>query len=162
MENNTKKKINLFKDKRGAEDSFQHLILTFVFVCLFSMILFTVIITQGNNYSKDSSEVLAGMNISGLNQTVYGFEPKTQLWRSSLGTNSSGILSLPIGIVTTALDSISYIASSMFTFLISPFDFISSLLANVFMIPDWIIKVFLAILIIVGIFGLIRLLKWGS
>ena len=162
MENTAKKKVSLFKDKRGLEDSFQFLIKTFIFVTLFAMILFVVIIYMGTNYNKDSTEVLQGMNVQGLNNTVNGFQAQADAWRGNLGSNSSSIISQAIGTVTTALDSVFFIGSSMFTFITIPFNLISGIIVNVLGVPNWIATVIEALIIITGIFGLIRLIKWGA
>lgn len=163
MENKLEKKIKrLYKDKRGIEDSFQFLLKAFLIFAMFSMIIFIIVINMGNAYNKDSSKILGGMNVSGINNTINGMNSQSQTWRNTLGTNSSNIISQGIGVVTTALDSVSFIVFSMFTFIISPMTVLGSILSNVFGVPDWIISVLEAIVIITGIFGIIRLLKWGS
>ena len=161
MENYTKKKINLFKDKRAIEDGFKHLIFAFVLVSLFAMILFTIIISQGGEYSKDPEEVLQGMDVQGINDTVNSFDDNAQVWNSALNTNSTG-LSLGFGVVGAGLESIFFIGTSMFTMIMIPFDYISSIMVNVLKVPSWIASVILSLVIMAGIFGIYRLIKWGS
>jgi hypothetical protein len=141
-----------------AEDSFKTTLFAFILISLFGMLILTAVVSVGNNYDKDTSEVVGGsLSMDKFNDSISSIEDNAQALKERFDKGS--IWSAIAGVV---VEGIFGIAKDMVTMILMPFDIISDILIDTLHIPAFVVSVLLGLLILGIIFGIWRLLKVGD
>lgn len=141
-----------------AEDGFKNRIIAFLLIALFGMLIISAIVSVGNDYDLDTTEVTGGsLNINKFNQSINSLENNAQDLKATFEEGS--IWSAIAGVV---VEGIFGIAKDMFDLIITPFDIIADILNDQFGVPVYVTSALLGILIILIIFEIWRLLKIGD
>ena len=141
-----------------AEDSFKTTLFAFILVSLFGMLILTAVVHVASDYSKDTSEVVAGsLSMDKFNQSITNIEQDSKDLKERFDKGS--IWSAVAGIV---VEGIFGIAKDMVSMILYPFDIVVDIMVDVFGVPAWVTSVVLGLLILGMIFGIWRLLKIGD
>jgi hypothetical protein len=140
-----------------ADDSFKNTLFAFILCSLFGMLILTAVVNVGNNYGKDTSEIVGGtLSLDRFNQSIKSVEQNAQDMKVRFDKQS--IWSAVAGVV---VEGIFGIAKDMVTMIFSPFFIVLDILSNVFHVPIFVTSILLGLLIIGLIFAIWRLLKVG-
>lgn len=119
----------------------------------FFLIYFAVGI--GNEYGKDTSELTGGkLNFTGINQTVGGFTESSEGWKAILFDGQI----LDIDSVATIFNT----GKLIFNFFTLPFNLLSQVLLNVFGLPEILVWIVIAVLIVLFITAIWSLMRRGD
>ena len=140
------------------EDSLKKLIFGFTMAMLFTVLVLTVVVNQGNIYGKNTSEVVGGsLSLEPFNQSVQSVEGDAENLRQSF--EKQNIFSVVAGIVVTGIFTI---AKAMILMIIAPYILIAGILINVLHVPIIVADVISGLLSLTIIFSIWRLIKAGS
>jgi uncharacterized protein YqhQ len=140
------------------EDNFKNILFAFIFMSLFGLLILTSVANIGNNYHKDTTEIVGGsLSISKFNESITDLEKNSKDLKERFDKQS--IWSSITGIV---VEGIFGIAKGMFLLILFPFDIIIDIMSDVFQVPLIVTSVLLGILILSIIFAIWRLLKIGD
>lgn len=146
-------------NRKGAEDGLKNIFIGFIVLLLFTTLVLSAVMFEGNVYHKNTDQVIGGFNFSGFNNSITGLGATAQ---SSLKAFTTGDIFSPLtvaGIVATGIFSV---GKTIINLVIAPFSLFANILTNVLQIPTYVTATILVILIFSLIFGLWRLVKWGS
>lgn len=122
------------------------------------MLILTAIVDVGEDYDKDTSEIVAGsLSLNKFNNSIKDIEQNAKDLKERFDKGS--IWSVITGVV---VEGIFGIAKDMLVMVFTPFDTLSDILNDVLQVPVWVTAVILGILIIAIIFGVWALLKIGQ
>jgi hypothetical protein len=142
----------------AEEGGFKNLLFGFVFFLLFSIILITIVNTQGAIYGKDVSEVTGGvLNVNTFNESIINVTTSVSEFRESF---SKGNIFVALGDVI--FTGIFEIAQSMVAIIVTPFTLLSGIMINILGVPIWITDTILALIGLTIIFAIWRLIKVGD
>jgi len=141
-----------------GEDTFKNILIAFILFSLFGFLILTTVTQSGTTYGKNMTEVTGGaldlnnfnQPISSFNQTAYNFQYRFEhqsIWSALVGVVVEGFFN---------------ILKDMVNLVVFPFALLQGVLIGVFHIPAIVTSVIWGVLIIVIIFGIWRLIKWGA
>ena len=140
-----------------ADNGFRNIIIAFLLFSLFGFLSLNFISTMGTLHDVDTSTIGGeSFDIATLNNSVDGLDETSESLRSRFEDSTESGLN-----IETTL-GIGKIFTDITSFIFTPFDILGKILSNVIMLPSTVISVFLAILVLVGIFGLWKTFKAGS
>ena len=140
------------------EDSLKNTIFAFVLIGLFGMLILTAVVEFGGTYDMNTSEVVGGsLSIDKFNNSINNIETNSKALKERFDKGS--IWSAIAGIV---VEGIFGIAKDMLVMIFTPFNLVSNILSDVFLVPVWVTSVLLGLLILGIIFGIWSLLKIGN
>lgn len=141
-----------------AEDTFKNFIIGFVLFTLFGMLILSAVVSVGENYGMDTSQVVGGsLSLTKFNNSISGVEDTAKDFKTSFDRQS--VWSALAGVV---VEGIFGIAKDMITMILAPFDLLSDVLSDVIGVPSYVTSVLLGILIISIILSVWRLIKIGD
>jgi len=148
----------MIKGKKGQESGFKNILFAFVVVALYGMLILSGVVSVGNSYSKDTSEVTGGsMSLSKFNNSISSIESNAKSMKERFDKQS--IWSAIAGVVVNGIFGI---AKDMVTMILMPFGVVVGILNNVYGVPVYVTAVMLGLLILEILFGIWRLLKIGD
>lgn len=148
------------KNKRGGEDALLHLIIGFVLFTLVGFLLISAVISVGEKYGKDTTEVTAGaLDISGFNDTLNPIRD-TAIASSAVFQETS--IWTPLAIAEVVVSGIFNVGKTLVMMITTPYTLLSNIMTDVLKVPVIFAYIIDAILIIVTIFALWRLVKIGA
>jgi hypothetical protein len=140
------------------EDGFKNILFAFVLIALFGMLIVTSVVTVGNTYWKNTSEVVGGsLALDKFNNSISSIETNAKAMQSAF--ESQSIWSAIAGVVVNGIFGI---AKDMVLMILTPFGIISGIASNVLQIPVYVTSVILGLLIFGIIFAVWQLLKIGN
>jgi hypothetical protein len=140
------------------EDGFKNILFAFVLIALFGMLIVTSVVTVGNTYGKNTSEVVGGsLALDKFNNSISSIETNAKAMQSAF--ESQSIWSAIAGVVVNGIFGI---AKDMVLMILTPFGIISGIASNVLQIPVYVTSVILGLLIFGIIFAVWQLLKIGN
>lgn len=148
--------INL-KNKKAEEGTFKNTLFGLTLVSLFAVLILTAVISMGGEYSKDTSTVVGGFNLTGFNQSLTDISSNAQAMEQRFEKGS--IWSAVAGIV---VEGIFGILIDIFKMLLSPFFLITHIMENILHIPSYVTGTILGLFIFGIIFAIWRLIKIGD
>jgi len=141
-----------------SEGDFKNTLSAFILISLFGMLIVSAVISVGNTYGKNTSEVVGGsLALQGFNDSISDLESSTQSMYKNF--NEGNIWSAVAGVV---VEGIFGLTKTMFNFIIAPFTIISNILQDILGVPSYVTTVLLGLLILSIIFGIWRILKIGE
>ena len=141
-----------------GEGDFKNTLSAFILISLFGMLIVSAVISVGNTYGKNTSEVVGGsLALQGFNDSISDLESSTQSMYKNF--NEGNIWSAVAGVV---VEGIFGLTKTMFNFIIAPFTIISNILQDILGVPSYVTTVLLGLLILSIIFGIWRILKIGE
>ena len=141
-----------------ADDSFKNIIFAFILIGLFGMLILSAVVSVGNNYNKDTSQIVGGsLSLNKFNQSISDVEANSKILKSRFEEKS--VFSAVAGIV---LIGIFGIAKDMFRMVMMPFGIVTDILSNMLQVPTYVTGIITGLLILGFIFALWRLLKIGE
>jgi hypothetical protein len=140
------------------EGGFKNLLIGFLFVSLFGMLILSSVLIVGNDYGKNTTEVVGGsLAIDRFNQSITSIEQNSKDMQSRF--ESQSIWSAIAGVVVNGIFGI---AKDMVTMILTPFAILSDIMANILGVPTYVTSVLLGILILTMMFAVWRLIKIGD
>ena len=140
-----------------AENGFRNMVLAFMLFSLMAFLSVNFISTMGTSHGVDTSTIGGeSFDIATLNNSVEGLDDTSESLRKRFEDSTEAGLD-----IETTL-GIGKIFTDITTFIFTPFDILGQILHNIIGLPSIVISVFLAILVLVGIFGLWKTFKAGS
>lgn len=140
------------------EDTFKNMIFGFILVSLFGMLILSAVVSVGNTYGKDTSEVVGGsLNLDKFNQSISSIEQNSKDLKTSFDKGS--VWSALAGVV---VEGVFGIAKDMVNMILLPFDILVDIMIDNFGVPAYVTSVLLGILIMSIIFAIWRLIKIGD
>lgn len=157
METNDEEKM--IWNKRGEEDMVKNYLIGFVLLTMFAVLILTVISISGNNYGKDSTEVIAGFNFTGLNNSLTKIGDSAN---SEMAAFSKQSIFAPLTAAGVVVTGIFQVGINIMNILFAPFTILMSIMTNTLEVPAIITGGVMAIFIFALIFGIWRLVRVGA
>lgn len=140
------------------EDQFKNILFAFILMSLFGMLILSAVVSVGNTYGKNTTEVVGGsLSLDKFNNSITSIEQNAKDMKARFDKQS--IWSAIAGVV---VEGIFGIAKDMFLMILTPFGIIADIMSNVLSIPVYVTSVLLGLLILSIMFGIWRLLKIGD
>lgn len=145
-------------NNKMAEDTFKNTLFAFILLSLFGMLIISAVVSIGNSYSKDLTEVTGGsLSLSKFNKSISSIEGNAKDMKTAFDKQS--IWSAIAGVVVNGIFGI---AKDMVNMILMPFDIVADIMNDMLGVPTYVTSVLLGILIMSIIFGIWRLLKIGD
>jgi hypothetical protein len=142
----------------AEEGGFKNLLFGFIFFLLFSILLISIVNTEGAIYGKDVSEVTGGaMNINAFNNSLTDITTSVEGYRERF---SKGSIFVALGDVI--FTGIFEIARDMVTIIITPFTLLAGIMTNTLGVPKFVTNTIMALIGLTIIFAIWRLIKVGD
>jgi hypothetical protein len=141
-----------------AEDGFKNTVFALIFMSLFGMLILSAVVTVGNDYDMNTSDVFGGsLSLDKFNSSISDIEDSAKNLKEDFDKGS--VWSAIAGVV---VEGVFGIGKRMFLLLLTPFDIVSDILLDQFGVPAYVTSVILGLFIISAIFSIWRLLKIGD
>ena len=141
-----------------ADDSFKGIVTSLVIISLFALLVFGFVISMGTKYGLDSdvANITDRFNVESINSTVQSIDENAQNWKQAFEGQS---VWTSIGILVA--EGVFSLAKTITSFILLPFQIITSLLAELG-IPTIVISIIYALLLISIIFAIYRWMKTAN
>lgn len=140
--------------------SFQKILISFIFISLFTVLLVTWAINlgeeYGDNYGQNPEYVTQILGVEDIYSNVQETQQTAETWRESF--QKQNIFSAIAGIVATGVFDL---ANFMVQAILTPFKLFGNVMTNVLGFPPFMVSILTGVLIIAIIFGIWRLIKIG-
>lgn len=141
-----------------VEDSFKGTLFAFILLSLFGMLILSAVVSVGNTYDKNTTEVVGGsLSLDKFNDSISSIEANSKALKERFDKGS--IWSAIAGIV---VEGIFGIVKDMVSMILLPFDIVADIITDQFGFPAYVTSVVLGLLILGIIFGIWQLLKIGN
>lgn len=140
------------------EDQFKNTLFAFILLSLFGMLILSAVVSVGNTYEMNTSEVVGGaLSLDKFNQSITSVEANSKALKERFDKGS--IWSAIAGIV---VEGIFGIVKDMVSMILLPFDIVADIMIDQFQLPAYVTSVILGLLILGIIFAIWQLLKIGN
>jgi hypothetical protein len=140
------------------EDQFKNTLFAFILLSLFGMLILSAVVSVGNTYEMNTSEVVGGsLSINKFNDSISSVEANSKALKERFDKGS--IWSAIAGIV---VEGIFGIVKDMVSMILLPFDIVADIMIDQFQLPAYVTSVILGLLILGIIFAIWQLLKIGN
>jgi hypothetical protein len=140
------------------EDQFKNTLFAFILVGLFGMLIITSVVTIGNTYGKNTTEIAGGsLSLNKFNQSISNVEQSAKNLKTTF--ESGSIWSAVAGVV---VEGVFGVAKNMVAMILFPFTLVSDIMSDVLHIPTFVTSVILGLLLLGLIFGIWALIKVGN
>jgi hypothetical protein len=137
------------------EDQFKNTLFAFILLSLFGMLILSAVVSVGNTYEMNTSEVVGGsLSINKFNDSISSVEANSKALKERFDKGS--IWSAIAGIV---VEGIFGIVKDMVSMILLPFDIVADIMIDQFQLPAYVTSVILGLLILGIIFAIWQLLK---
>ena len=142
----------------SEEGGFKNMLFGFIFFLLFSVLLISIVNTEGLIYGKDVSEVTGGaLNVNAFNDSLTNITSSIEGYRSRF---QNGNIFVALGDVI--FTGIFEIARDMVLIIISPFTLLAGIMINTLGIPKFVTDTIMALIGLAIIFAIWRIIKVGD
>ena len=146
----------------AKEDSFPHVLKSFIVITLFMFLVLGFIIGLAGNYGTDTTEVSDRIGLDKINDSLSVAQSTAVTWQSTFEDIGEG------NIFQDLLDVLGLLSVGMFnlvkgmiTSILAPFSILGNILSNVLGVPIIVVAIINVILILTIIFGIWSLIKRG-
>jgi len=141
-----------------GEDGFKNTLFAFVLVALFGVLIISVVVNTGSEYSMNTSEITGGaLSLDKFNQSITNVQSSAESMNERFAKGN--VWSAIAGVV---VEGIFGIAVDIFKMLILPFSLITNVMTDILHIPAFVTSIIMALFIFGIIFGVWRLIKIGD
>lgn len=146
----------------AKEDSFPHVLKSFIIITLFMFLVLGFIIGLAGNYGTDTTEISDRIGLEKINNTLDSAQTTAVSWQSTFDNIGEGNIFQDLldvlGLLSVGMFSL---VKSMGTFILAPFSILGNVLHNVLGVPIIVVAILNVILILTIIFGIWSLIKRG-
>ena len=141
-----------------GEDGFKNTLFAFVLVALFGVLIISVVVKTGSEYSMNTSEITGGaLSLDKFNQSITNVQSSAESMNERFAKGN--VWSVIAGVV---VEGIFGIAVDIFKMLILPFSLITNVMTDILHIPPFVTSIIMALFIFGIIFAIWRLIKIGD
>jgi len=141
-----------------GEDGFKNTLFAFVLVALFGVLIISVVVNTGSEYSMNTSEITGGaLSLDKFNQSITNVQSSAESMNERFAKGN--VWSVIAGVV---VEGIFGIAVDIFKMLILPFSLITNVMTDILHIPPFVTSIIMALFIFGIIFAIWRLIKIGD
>lgn len=140
------------------EADFKNILFGLILTALFGMLILTAVVNVGNDYGKDTSEVVGGsLSLQKFNASISSAESNAQAMNERFAKGS--VWSAIAGVV---VEGIFGIAIDVFKMMLLPFGLVQDIMIDTLGVPAFVTDTILALFIFGIMFAIWRLIKIGE